>query len=355
MQLSSGDATYIARHLLWSLITAPILSLLTRKSCLQGRPGGLNGCHAFGFQFTWEYWHDRINVAEPLSRHPSFEFASTLASITSGISRLALPDNAVLSGVATAALAAPAAPVADSSAPAPAAVDTENAAAAAADQDMLSMIIQGYSDDPWFATASHTDSLDEFQGLYYRGDALVVPDIPNLKKSILQGLHGANYSGHVGYRRTIHSVNRMYWWPGMATQIREYVKGCKTCQEGKSLQTHPSGKLVPIPIPKQPWHHVTVDRIISLPKKGHTAILAVVDKLTKMTHFAACKNESTAADMATLFYQMIWKLHGMPLRITSDRGLSLSTSLLLLFVKLWAPCTANPQPITLRQTFKLSG
>ena len=144
--------------------------------------------------------------------------------------------------------------MADSSAPAPAALDAENAAAAAAvaDQDMLSMIIQGYSDDPWFAIASHTDALDVFQGLYYRGDALVIRDILDLKKSILQELHGDNYSGHIGCHRTIHGVNRMYWWPGMATQIREYVKGCKTCQEGKSLQTHPSGKLVPIPIPKQP-------------------------------------------------------------------------------------------------------
>ena len=53
-------------------------------------------------------------------------------------------------------------PAADSSAPAPAAVNAENAAAAIADQDMLSMIILGYSDDPWFATASHTDSRDVF-------------------------------------------------------------------------------------------------------------------------------------------------------------------------------------------------
>ena len=101
------------------------------------------------FQFTWEYRPGRINVADPLSRHPSFEVTATLASITSGISRLALPNNAVLSAVATAIPSA--APVADSSVPAPAAVDAENAAAAAADQDMPSMIIQGYSDDPWFA------------------------------------------------------------------------------------------------------------------------------------------------------------------------------------------------------------
>ena len=70
----------------------------------------------------------------------------------------------MLSAVATAIPSA--APVAVSSVPTPVAVDTENAAAAAADQDMLSMIIHGYSDDPWFATASHTGSLDVFQGLF---------------------------------------------------------------------------------------------------------------------------------------------------------------------------------------------
>ena len=70
----------------------------------------------------------------------------------------------MLSAVATAIPSA--APVAVSSVPAPVAVDTENAAAAAADQDMLSMIIQGYSDDPWFATANHKGSLNVFQGLF---------------------------------------------------------------------------------------------------------------------------------------------------------------------------------------------
>ena len=43
-----------------------------------------------------------------------------------------------------------------------------------------------------------------------------------------------------------------------------------------------------------------MDRITELPKtkRGHTAILVVVDKLTKMTRFAPVKNESTVADIA---------------------------------------------------------
>ena len=141
-----------------------------------------------------------------------------------------------------------------------------NAEASTADADMLSRLTQGYSIDSWFASARNTAALDTYQGLYYQGDALVIPNIPELKRSIMQELHGANYSGHVGYHRTIHNVNRMYWWPGMAAEIEAYVQGCKTCQEDKSLQTHPSGNLVSTPIPKQPWDNVTMDRIVSLPK-----------------------------------------------------------------------------------------
>ena len=198
----------------------------------------------------------------------------------------------------------------------------ENDEAAAADVEMLSQIYQGYETDSWFASASHTANLDVYQGLYYKGDALVVPDVPELKRMILHELHDANYASHVGSHRTIHSVQRMYWWPGMHTAIREYVRGCKVCQQDKHLQRQPAGKLVPLPVPEASWDCVTADRISNLPKtkQGFTAILLVVDRLTKMTHFMPCKNESTAHDIARLFVDNIWKHHGMPLRITTDRG-----------------------------------
>ena len=108
----------------------------------------------------------------------------------------------------------------------------------------------------------------------------------------------------------------------MSIDIKEYVKGCKTCQQNKALTQAPAGKLVPIPTPEGSWDHVTAARIVSLPqtKKGYTAVLVVADKLTKMEHFAPCKNESTAKDMAKLFVDMVWKLHGLPLQINRDRG-----------------------------------
>ena len=68
---------------------------------------------------------------------------------------------------------------------------------------------------PGLQLQAHTTSLDAYQGLYYKGDALVVPDFPELKRTILHELHDANYAGHVGSHRTLHSVQCMYCWPGM--------------------------------------------------------------------------------------------------------------------------------------------
>ena len=43
---------------------------------------------------------------------------------------------------------------------------------------------------------SHTAELESWQGLYYKGDALVIPGIPDLKARILKEMHDANYAGH---------------------------------------------------------------------------------------------------------------------------------------------------------------
>ena len=69
--------------------------------------------------------------------------------------------------------------------------EAENTRAADADTEMLSQIIQGYTTDPWFASANNVAQLDIYQGLYYKGDALAVPHIPEVKRTIMHELHVA--------------------------------------------------------------------------------------------------------------------------------------------------------------------
>jgi transposase InsO family protein len=64
-----------------------------------------------------------------------------------------------------------------------------------------------------------------------------------------------------------------------------------------------------------------MDFITGLPESnGHNAVLVVVDRLPKMSHFIACRGSATAEDVACLFRDFVWKLHGLPESIISDWG-----------------------------------
>ena len=53
---------------------------------------------------------------------------------------------------------------------------------------------------------------------------------------------------------------------------------------------------------------------------GKDAILVVCDRLLKMTHFVATTEGTSAKELARLFRDNVWKLHGLPESVVSDRG-----------------------------------
>ena len=66
---------------------------------------------------------------------------------------------------------------------------------------------------------------------------------------------------------------------------------------------------------------MSMDFITQLPmtKNGNDAIFVVVDRLTKMAHFIPTKTTATAEDTARLFLDNVFRLHGLPEEIISDR------------------------------------
>lgn len=64
-----------------------------------------------------------------------------------------------------------------------------------------------------------------------------------------------------------------------------------------------------------------MDFITHLPlSNGYDAIMVVVDRLTKMRHFIPCHGTCDAEEAARLYTLHVWKLHGLPRSIVSDRG-----------------------------------
>jgi hypothetical protein len=66
---------------------------------------------------------------------------------------------------------------------------------------------------------------------------------------------------------------------------------------------------------------VTFEFIVKLPKtsRGNDSILVFVDKLTKMVHFVACKEKTSARELAELYVDHVFRLHGLSREFITDR------------------------------------
>ena len=74
--------------------------------------------------------------------------------------------------------------------------------------------------------------------------------------------------------------------------------------------------------------HLTVDFIMKLPVvAGKDAILVVYNRLSKMTHFVATTEGTSVEGLARLFWDNVWKLHGLPESVVLDRGLQFAVEL----------------------------
>jgi transposase InsO family protein len=73
--------------------------------------------------------------------------------------------------------------------------------------------------------------------------------------------------------------------------------------------------------PSAPWDTISVDFIVELPEShGYDAIMNVVDSVTKRAHFIPMHTTITAEGTARLYLREVWKHHGMPRVVLSDRG-----------------------------------
>ena len=107
----------------------------------------------------------------------------------------------------------------------------------------------------------------------------------------------------------------------MTRDVGKYMEGCNLCQRMKNRTEEPAGKLKLSEVPQKTWSHLTVDFITKLPVvAGKDAILVVCDRLSKITHFVTTTEGTSAEGLARLFQDNMWKLHGLPESVVSDKG-----------------------------------
>ncbi|KAF1328976.1 reverse transcriptase, partial [Globisporangium splendens] len=161
--------------------------------------------------------------------------------------------------------------------------------------------------------------------LYYRIDdsdepRAVVPNDSDLRNRVLFEYHDAPFRGHPRREKTYLALSRDFYWSHQYKWVRKYVRACEVCQCVKPAPVT-NAPLRSLPVPTDCWKSVSMDFIFGLPADSSkkTGILVIVDRFSKMVHLSAVPVSVTAKQTAQIFLDSVFRLHGMPTEIVSDR------------------------------------
>ncbi|KAF5458878.1 hypothetical protein F2P56_022873 [Juglans regia] len=102
-------------------------------------------------------------------------------------------------------------------------------------------------------------------------------------------------AGHSGFHKCLHRARVDFYWPSLKHDVKKFIRECETCQRNKVQNVLLAGFLQPLPVPEQIWTDLSMDFV-------------------------------EAAQVASLFLNNVFKLHGLPKTIVSDGGSTFTSS-----------------------------
>lgn len=171
-------------------------------------------------------------------------------------------------------------------------------------------------------------------GLIFKGNKIIIPK--EMRSKILDSIH----KGHFGINKCIQRANTAIYWPGMNTQIENYVSKCEICQKyGKSNIKEP---LMFHKIEEIPWYKLGMD-IFELYGENY---LLLVDYYSKYVEVENLNKNLTARNVIQKL-KSIFSRQGIPAVIITDSGTQLISRELRNFSDEWKfkviPCSPHHQ------------
>nr|GEW72015.1 monodehydroascorbate reductase [Tanacetum cinerariifolium] len=164
------------------------------------------------------------------------------------------------------------------------------------------------------------DKLTFKNELLKRKGKIVVGNDMVLKNQLISHFYEDAVRGHSRVLVSTKKLNAVFYWKGLKRMFRQFVKECDTCQRRKPHLSAYPGLLQPLPIPERIWTEVSIDFIEKLStSQGKSVIMVVVDRLSNYAYFMPLAHPFTASQVAQVFLDGVYKLHGLHESIVSDR------------------------------------
>ncbi|XP_053698986.1 uncharacterized protein LOC128745955 [Sabethes cyaneus] len=154
------------------------------------------------------------------------------------------------------------------------------------------------------------DDLSVRDGIIVKTGCAVIP--PSLRDKALRVAH----EGHPSIAKMKCIIRQRVWWPGMATNVQNWVESCETCAtNGKPEKATPMQRVF---IPKAVWETIAIDFNGPYVLLGGISILVIIDYRSRFLFAKPVK--STSFENTRKVLDEIFEKEGYPKNIKSDNG-----------------------------------
>ena len=129
-----------------------------------------------------------------------------------------------------------------------------------------------------------------------------------------------NQNGHNGGRRMYMALKKMYFWPGMKSEIFKHCKTCKECM--LQNQANISAEFKHFKVPEVPMQLICMDLvglILPVTSRRNRFILTCIDMLTGFTIAVPIKDKM-ASTVCDAYRAHVYCIFGGSARILTDNG-----------------------------------
>lgn len=147
---------------------------------------------------------------------------------------------------------------------------------------------------------------------------LVVPE--SKRETVIKECHDIPLAAHLGVFKTLRRILQRYYWPGVAKDVKNYVKNCHVCLQSKTTTKKPFGEMGKMKVASRPWQVMSLDLMGPFVRssRGNDHLLVICDYFSKYPVLHPLRNAKSNKIIELL--EDVFLTQGVPETVIVDNG-----------------------------------